>query len=216
MKWAFHPLSLLLGPLPPGLSLPSAPAVSNRDNPSLDAVQVAQRLAAALADHDCECSFGGAIALGFWSQPRGTLDVDVTLFMAPDQPTACVRLLQSIGCTLKSDHAIQSIAEHGFCQVEFHGRRVDVFLPTTPFYELARKRRQTVQLGEQAIQIWDAETLCVFKMMFFRRKDVADIEQLLRVQKNLDRDWVLQQLTAIYGSRDPRIIQWQELINEQG
>ncbi len=214
-KWAFLLPSLLHGLLRPGPSLPNAPVVQNNLNFSPDAAEVAARLAAVLDKAGCEYALGGAIALGFWSQPRGTLDVDVTLFISPEQPTACVRLLQSIGCTLQSDHTLQSIAEHGFCQVEFQGRRLDVFLPTTFFYEQARARRQTVLLTGQKIQIWDAETLCVFKMMFFRRKDVADIEQLLRVQKNLDRNWVLQQLTAIYGVNDPRIVQWQELVAEQ-
>ena len=63
--------------------------------------------------------------------------------------------------------------------------------------------------------IWDAETLCVFKMMFFRRKDLADVEQLLRMGGDtLDRDWVRTQLLDIYGGRDPRISQWDDLAGE--
>jgi hypothetical protein len=189
--------------------------VPDSSNSPPDAVQVAEHLAAAIANTGCDYAFGGAIALGFWSEPRGTLDVDITLFMPPKQPTACVRLLQSLGCELPAKHAVQSLTEHGFCQAEFEGRRLDVFLPTTPFYQQARERRQKVELGQQSIQIWDAETLCVFKMMFFRRKDVADLEQLLRVQSNLDHNWVLQQLTQIYGPHDPRIAQWQELVSER-
>ena len=51
--------------------------------------------------------------------------------------------------------------------------------------------------------IWDAATLCVFKMMFFRRKDLADVEQLLRVQRDqLDTSWVLNQIIELYGQRD--------------
>jgi len=162
----------------------------------------------------CEYALGGAIALGFWSQPRGTVDVDITLFLPPEQPTGFVRLLQSVGCQLHADQAVQSLMQHGFCQVEFEGRRVDAFLPTMPFYELARQRRQQVLLGTQPIMIWDAETLCVFKMMFFRRKDLADIEQMLQLQHSLDRTWILNQITQIYGARDPRIAQWKELTSE--
>lgn len=48
--------------------------------------------------------------------------------------------------------------------------------------------------------------------MFFRRKDVADVEAIIRVQgKSLDRNWIRQQLVAMYGERDPRIAQWDEL-----
>lgn len=179
------------------------------------AVEAARQLAKALSAAGCEYALGGAIALGIWANPRGTLDVDVTLFLPPDQPSGCVRLLQNIGCQITASQALQSLTEHGFCQVEFGGRRLDVFLPIIPLYEQARQRRKTVLLGDQPVTIWDAETLCVFKMMFFRRKDLADVEQILRVQGDqLDRDWVTRQLVELYGGRDPRVSQWQELLRE--
>ena len=189
--------------------------MSEKDSSANDPTQVAQDIAAALDAVGCEYAIGGAIALGFWAEPRGTLDINVTLFLPPDQPSNCVRTLQKINCEVKADQAIPSLAEHGFCQVEFHGRRIDVFLPIVPFYDHARNRRKVVRLGNQSIKIWDAETLCVFKMMFFRRKDLADVEQLLRMQGGqFDRVWVLERLTELYGSRDPRISQWQELVRE--
>lgn len=46
-----------------------------------DSAQIALDLAAALEAAHCEYAIGGAIALGYWAQPRGTLDVDVTLFL---------------------------------------------------------------------------------------------------------------------------------------
>jgi hypothetical protein len=51
--------------------------------------------------------------------------------------------------------------------------------------------------------------------MFFRRKDLADVESILRVQgANLDLSWIESQLIEMYGSRDPRISQWKELVDE--
>jgi hypothetical protein len=123
-----------------------------------------------------------------------------------------VQLLQSIGCTFSTDDANRLLSEHGYCQVEFGGGRIDVFLPLIPFYEEARKRRQAVEFGDQRVMVWDAETLCVFKMMFFRLKDLADVEEMLRVQGDrLERDWVFEQIQAIYGRRDPRTVRWEEL-----
>ncbi len=183
--------------------------------PEIDAAEVAQRLAAALAQKGQDYALGGAIALGYWGEPRGTLDVDVTLFFAPDRPSECIQLLQQIGCAVRTTEALQSLREHGFCRAELAGRRVDVFLPTIPFYDNARDRRRQVQLGKQLIMVWDAESLCVFKMMFFRRKDIADVEQILRVQgAKLDRSWVRTHLDQIFGSRDPRLAQWDELTRE--
>jgi hypothetical protein len=158
--------------------------------PSLppQAVTVSRQLAAQLEERGQEYAIGGAIALGFWAAPRGTLDVDLTLFLPAEKPSQCVWLLQDLGCEVASGAAIESLREHGFCRVTHSGLNVDVFLPTFDFYATAKTRRKRVQLDEQKVWIWDAETLAVFKMMFFRRKDLADVEQILRTQgQQLDR-----------------------------
>ena len=82
--------------------------------------------------------------------------------------------------------------------------QLDVFLPTIPFYEAARMRRRRLILANQPVMVWDAESLAVFKMMFFRRKDLADVEQILRTQgAQFDRQWVREHLAEMYGARDP-------------
>jgi hypothetical protein len=178
-------------------------------------VATAAQLGAKLDEREQEYAIGGAIALGFWGAPRGTLDVDLTLYLSPEQPAHCIWLLQDLGCDVASAQAMESLREHGFCRVAFSGLNVDVFLPTIPFYELARARRQRVPLGDGEIWIWDSETLVVFKMMFFRRKDLADVEQILRAQSGkLDRQWIRSQIEAIHGARDPRLVQWDEIDRE--
>ena len=63
--------------------------------------------------------------------------------------------------------------------------------------------------------VWDAESLAVFKMMFFRRKDLADVEQILRTQgAQFDRLWVREQLAGMYGAGDPRLAAWDELAHD--
>ena len=158
---------------------------------------------------------GGAIALGYWGTPRGTVDVDLTVYLPADKPSDCTWLLQDIGCELSAAEAAQSLREHGFCRASYAGMRVDVFLPTVPFYEAARVRRKRVALAGQPVAIWDAESLTVFKMMFFRRKDLADVEQILRTQgTSLDRVWVREQLAEMYGAGDPRLAAWDDLARE--
>jgi hypothetical protein len=180
-----------------------------------DAGDVAEQLAKKLNDRGCEYALGGAIALGYWAEPRGTMDVDLTLFLPVTRPSEVLWLLGEIGCDVVASDAIPSIQDHGFCKAEYAKLRVDVFVPLIPFYEQAKARRRKVQLGEQQVMIWDAETLTVFKMMFFRRKDVADVEQILQNQRSrLDRQWIREQLVEMYGQRDARIAQWDELDSE--
>jgi hypothetical protein len=188
--------------------------VSEPDSPA-NAAAVAERLAEQLDSRGQNYALGGAIALGYWGVPRGTVDVDVTVFLPPERPSECIWLLQEIGCDFSPAEAAQSLREHGFCRVTLSGVRVDVFLPIVPFYEAARRRRQRVELGGRSVMVWDAESLAVFKMMFFRRKDLADVEQILRTQgTRFDRTWVREQLVAIYGPRDPRLAQWDDLLGD--
>lgn len=184
-------------------------------SPPVNAATVAKQLAERLESRGREYALGGAIALGYWGTPRGTVDVDLTVYVPPDKPSHLLRLLQDIGCQFSAKEAAQSLREHGFCRVTYTGMRVDVFLPIVPFYEAARPRRKRVELVNQPIMIWDAESLTVFKMMFFRRKDLADVEQILRTQgPGLDRVWVRHQLVEIYGARDPRLAAWDDLARE--
>jgi len=183
--------------------------------PPINAATVAVQLASQLELRHEEYALGGAIALGYWAAPRGTVDIDLTLFLPPEKFSDCLWLLQEIGCELSATDAAESLREHGFCHVAYAGMRVDVFLPIVAFYEAARVRRKRVQLADQPIMIWDAESLTVFKMMFFRRKDLADVEQILRTQGGqFDRAWVREQLAEMYGSRDPRLASWDDLVGE--
>ena len=181
----------------------------------LSAARVARQLAERIELRGAEYALGGAIALGYWGAPRGTIDVDLTLFLPPDKPSDCACLLQDIACELSAVQAVESLREHGFCRVAYAGTRVDVFLPIAPFYDAARTRRKRVELGGRPVMIWDAESLAVFKMMFFRRKDLADVEQILRAQgPQFDRAWVRGQLAEMYGARDPRLAAWDDLVRE--
>jgi hypothetical protein len=186
-----------------------------KDKAPINTATIAGQLAKQLDARGQEYALGGAIALGYWGTPRGTIDVDLTLFLPPERINDCLFLLQDLGCEFSSAETADSLREHGFCRVTFLGTGVDVFLPIIPFYETARARRRRVDLADQPIVVWDAESLAVFKMMFFRRKDLADVEQILRTQgAHFDRPWVRGQIAEIYGNRDPRLSAWDDLARE--
>lgn len=180
---------------------------------SIDAAAVACSLARELEERGQDYALGGAIALGFWAEPRGTLDVDVTLFLDPERPSECIHLLQDIDCEVMVSEALATLKEHGFCRAQYRGLRLDIFLPIVPFYEEAREKRARVKLEGQEIYVWSAEVLSVFKMMFFREKDLTDLRRILHVQaERLDRGWVRERLQLMYGKRDPRLSRWDEII----
>jgi len=177
--------------------------------------EVAARLAERLEDIGCEYALGGAIALACWAEPRGTVDADVSFYLPIKEPGKTVTVLNAIDAEFSESKVRESLMEHGFCSARFLGRRLDVFLPIATIYEAARPRRKRMPVGGRQVLVWDAETLSVFKMMFFRRKDLADVESILRTQSgNLDLAWVESQLVEMCGNLDPRVSQWNELVDE--
>lgn len=181
-------------------------------HPLIDPAEAATRLAAALDSRGIAYAIGGALAFGYWGMPRGTLDVDVTLYMRPDDGEAVIALLEELGCVVDAVRARKTLAEHGFCSATLSGLRVDVFLPIVDFYAVARGRRRQVDLDGVPLMIWDAETLVIFKLMFFRDKDLIDIAQILRTQAGqLDLEWITTRLVDLFGRRDPRVSRWEGL-----
>lgn len=93
------------------------------------------------------------------------------------------------------------------------GPRVDLFTPSIPFAwkALATRRRLAGPSGEA----WylSPEALAVFKLLFFRPKDVLDVEKLLLVQgADLDRAFVRRWLVEMMGEDDERVAAWDRLV----
>lgn len=172
------------------------------------AVDVALAVADALDRHGIPYAIGGALALGFYAPPRATVDVDVNAFVAVEPGIDDV--MEALGeAGFSAEGSIQTIretaAESGQFRGWMHGVRVDVFVPAIPYYrELEATRRQVALLG-RTIWILGPEDLAVLKLMFFRRKDLADVEALLRNQPALDRAYVRRRLVEFVGESDERL-----------
>jgi hypothetical protein len=66
-----------------------------------------------------------------------------------------------------------------------------------------------------AVWFLSAESLCVFKLLFFRGKDVVDLERLVAVQGDaLDGDYVRSRIVAMLDADDPRVTTWDRLWRE--
>ena len=67
-------------------------------------------------------------------------------------------------------------------------------------------RRHQVELLGRPLWILAPEDLVVLTMMFFRRKDLADVEALLRTSgARLDRAFVHAKLAELAGAGDARL-----------
>lgn len=148
-------------------------------------------------------AFGGALALAWCThRARGTIDVDVNLFVRPEQAGAVLQALPS-GVAWDDDDASR-IARDGQARLWWDATPVDLFFSTTDFHDrLASRVRREPFLGVD-IPFLACRDLAVFKAFFDRTRDWADLEEMAAAG-SLDVEAVLGVLTHYLGGDDPRV-----------
>jgi hypothetical protein len=148
-------------------------------------------------------SIGGALALAYAiDEPRGTADLDVNVFVPVSEAR---RVLESMPEeTVWDDDKLALLERDGQVRVFLHGYPVDIFLSTDAFHDEAQRRVRVVPFGGREIPILHGEDLADFNAFFNRREDRADLEAMARAEK-VDMARVLDRVTALLGSADPRV-----------
>lgn len=172
---------------------------------------LAERLVAlhrALARRRIPHAFGGAIALAYWTlDPRGTSDIDVNLFV----PAAdCARALRALPeGVAQPEGTAEAIARDGQIRLWWDETPVDLFFDTVPVHDDAARHRRTVPFSGTRIPVLGPEQLTVFKAMFDRTRDWADIEAMLAAE-SVDLDAVRDTLRTMLSADDPRFARLDE------
>jgi hypothetical protein len=175
----------------------------------MNAAELAVALAEQLEQDGIPYAVGGAIAYGFWGNPRGTRDVDLNVFIPAEDAGRVIDTLMSWGVRFDREPAIASARERGDARGYYDDLPVDLFFVSIPLHESAAKRRRQVQLLEREISILSPEDLVVFKLLFFRGKDVVDVERVVAIQgEGLDREYVRRWLIDCVGEDDERVQRW--------
>lgn len=120
-------------------------------------------------------AFGGAIALAYCTEePRGTRDLDLNIFTDSSRaPTALAALPDGISV---SEADIDAVVREGQTRLWWDDTPIDVFLNHHPFHDEVAGRVTWVPLERRDIPVLDCASLVVFKALFNRTRDWADIE----------------------------------------
>jgi hypothetical protein len=163
-------------------------------------------------------AFGGALALAYYAEPRGTIDVDVNVFVpferapeivagfgelgfAPEQPPdqwlpiAGVRLVQAVGPAM-----------------------LDLFFSLDERYDEIAGRIRRFPFGPSGVELpfLSGEDLAVFKLSFGRDKDWVDLRRLVTSSADLDVEYIERQLIGLRGpTMYPRLARLRRLIRDQ-
>src|SRR5207237_795903 len=119
-------------------------------------------------------AFGGAIAFAYYGEPRATVDLDVHVFVAPEDYAQIVELLRPIGVAEPKDP--EALVRDGQCRAWWDDTAVDLFFAYNEFHAAMRRRTQLVPFLDGEIRILAPEHLAVCKVVFDRPKDWLDLE----------------------------------------
>jgi hypothetical protein len=157
-------------------------------------------------------AFGGAFAL-LWctGEPRTTVDIDVNLFAAPSAARDIVGSLPAGVVASNSD--VEVLERDGQARLYIDDIPLDLFLNTSPFHSEIQLRTIQHELAGRNLPFLSCSDLAVFKAFFNRRKDWADIEEMLRVD-SIDVPEVTGVLAHYLGPDDERILQLDEIRHE--
>ena len=166
----------------------------------------------ALESGDVPFAVGGALALAYYGEPRATVDIDINIFMSPDDVERVGALLQPLGIGLTSTD--QRLARRdGQIRLWWDDTAVDLFFAYDEFHFHAAGRIRLVPFRDMTIPILAAEDLMVCKVVFDRPKDWIDIDQMLILTAGeLDINDVRRWVTRIVGPEDPRLAHLEQRI----
>lgn len=195
------------------------------EEPDLEfASRIAREVVALLESRSMKTAIGGAIAYGYWGTTRGTKDVDVNVFIPEARYPELQRIVEEAGFAPASGHPTWTEDDRrrfvercrgGEVAVAYRGEfRVDFFVPSIPFYDEAERTiRRVAHPSGQVVPILSAEAIAVFKLLFFRPKDLVDLGGLVARQgAALDTAYVRRQLEIMFPEGDERLVEWDRIV----
>lgn len=158
-----------------------------------------ESLAAARISH----AFGGALALAWCTQQaRGTIDLDVNVFVGPERTASVLAALPAQ--IVATDHDRSLLERDGQARLWWENTPVDVFLNTTEFHQQVATRVHLEPFADEQMPFLSCRDLAIFKAFFNRTKDWADLEAMMAAG-SLDVSAVAGVLAGFLGANDDRI-----------
>ena len=155
-------------------------------------------------------AFGGALALAYWTKdPRGTSDIDLNIFVpAAESEPALAALPAGVA---RPEGTAAAIAADGQIRLWWDETPVDLFFDYEPVHTDAARHARDVPFAGTRIPILGPVELTVFKVMFDRTRDWADVEAMVAAD-TVDLDAVRSTLATLLAPDDLRFDRLSEAV----
>ena len=162
-------------------------------------------------------AFGGALALAYVADPRGTIDVDVNVFSPVEDAPTVLDVLAHVGLRpeLAPDRWVPAAGIR--LRRAASPYPLDLFLSLDERYDEMARRCVVQPFGTDRMPLpfLSAEDLAVFKLSFSRDKDWVDLRAISRARPDLDVAYVERQILALRGpTMYPRVVRLRRLLRE--
>lgn len=155
-------------------------------------------------------AFGGAIALAYCThEPRGTRDIDVNIFRPASWADEALDAMPSAVTVTDANRA--TARREGQVRVMWDETPIDLFFDTHEFHRETAEGVLRVPFEGTIIPVLGCESLIVFKAMFNRPRDWADIGDILEAGVS-DAGRALDRLRLLLGETDPAVARLAALI----
>jgi len=155
-------------------------------------------------------AFGGAIALAYCTEePRGTRDLDVNVFVGADRAKEVLDSLPEAVSVTQADR--RRARNEGQVRVMWDNTPIDLFFDLDEFHHQVAAEVVEVPFEDTTIPVLGCGALVVFKAMFNRTRDWADIEAMFEAGA-VNGSHALKTLRALLGESDPAVARLQDLV----
>lgn len=148
-------------------------------------------------------AFGGALALAWCTQQaRGTIDIDVNVFMTVDAIDRVLEALAPHVICLPED--LTALRRDGQARLWWADTPVDLFLSTTEFHDRVAERIRVEPFAGDSLPFLSCTDLAVFKAFFNRPRDWVDLAEMADAG-TFDVDRASGTLARYLGPDDARV-----------
>jgi hypothetical protein len=162
-------------------------------------------LATVLEGEGLDWMLVGGLAVGVWTEPRGTKDCDVAVALGADV-TSLARRFEEAGLRVARGD-LRSAREGGVVRMRFEREGapslvVDLLCSGTPFEREAIARRRRIALFGKDAFAATPDDLVIYKLVAGRPQDLADIDRLFRFGRSPEDEAYLRRWAREWDVED--------------
>jgi hypothetical protein len=172
-----------------------------------------------LSAADIDHAFGGALALGFYAEPRGTRDVDLAVATSLEGADDLLQRFSNIGfrCSIPKEEWLPMAGIR--LDRAADDAIADVFLSFDPYHRELLSRSEAFPLlisnATAYVRFLSASDVALLKLSFNRPKDWLDVQAMIDFGTTIDFSYVEHWLIAFRGpNMHPRLHRLRLMLEE--